>query len=310
MRLGGLTKNGLIVGSLAAIIISLGTIPSPAGALSLGQLDINLPLGDVSKPVTDIVSPVTEALPLPVEIDSTPNKVSASLTLPSLSGQPNPDPEFNATATLPLVQSVTEPLSSVTNPVLQPVTNTVTPVTKSVAKILQPLTQSTTPQANSPQSQLRRIAQPLSQMPIADNNTPLIVQASKSGNELRVIGASVSRNSSSALSESAAESTTEHSSPSRFFSSSLSNVMNGFASSFIGKDINPLPIVISAFLLILTILAVGTIVYTLHYGGKLVIGPYNLSKIAEAHDVTEMASLVIVTLCFGFVAIFLSLTIL
>ncbi|MCA9325049.1 hypothetical protein KDA23_03215, partial [Candidatus Saccharibacteria bacterium] len=145
MRTGGAIQNKAIVGSLLAAFIIFGvssTSSATVSALNLGSGELNVPLGSVGEPVANLINPVTEVLPVPITVNSTPNKVGADLNAPLLSDSSDSTPTLSANLTVPdAVPALTEPLSQVTDPLLQPVADTAAPITQPLANTLRPLTQ-------------------------------------------------------------------------------------------------------------------------------------------------------------------------
>lgn len=296
MQAIGAIKNRTIVGSLTAAFIILGVSsasPATANALDLGSGELNVPLGSVGEPVADLLNPITEVLPVPVTVNSNPNKLGADVDVPLLSDTSDSTPALSANLTVPdVVPDLTEPLSQVTDPLLQPVADTVAPITQPLANTLRPLTQ---PDLNLPTT-------PRSQLPVIGPPKPtgtLVVQKGPSidNKSLAVSGPVVSTPDRS-----------------RFLLDSLSNFLTstlpGAFSGLLGKNISAIPIAISAILLLLVMTALGTIVYKSRYGGTVVIGRYNLTKLAQAHDLAQLATFGVAVTGLGIVTIILSLALL
>jgi hypothetical protein len=192
---------------------------------------------------------------------------------------------------VPILSNVTEPLSQVTNPILNPVTDTVSQATQPLADTLRPLTQPNLTVPNIP-------GRPTPTPPVASPTQPtgtFDVQQGSSG--VITLASSRSSGSSSPQSYGSANSDSIFAGVTGFFSSTLPGVLSGF----IGKDLNIIPIILSMIILLLAVAAVGTIVYSSHYGGTLMIGRYNLTKFAKAHDVTQLAAFSIAAISFGIV---------
>ena len=292
------TRNSIIAGTLTLTSLSITTIMSatPTHALSLGGADLSLPLGSVGKPLTDLLSPVTEALPVPISLDSSRDTLGAEVALPSLSNTPADSPTARLNVQVPnVLPAITEPLSSVTNPILEPVSNALSPVTTPVANTLRPVSQALNPITPRPN-------QPLPPATPAPSPTgTLVVQRSQpSDSQLAV----VSEGSSATL---PSDSNPLFAGVASFFTSTLPEALSKLTSGFVGKQINPLPIAISALILLLTTVAAGSIMRRPYSGGTVMIGRYNLTKFAQAHDVTQFASLAVAVVGFGAVAIFLAL---
>lgn len=94
------------------------------------------------------------------------------------------------------------------------------------------------------------------------------------------------------------------------FTSTLPTTMQNIASNIAGKEVGMMSIVISILLFLMTLSAVGGIVHASNHGGALSMGRYRFALFANGKDRTEMATFIIVAICFGIVAIFLALTVL
>lgn len=278
---------------LVVLVISL-LFTTPTHALSLGSLDVDLPLGKVTKPLTDTVSPVTESLPLPISLNSTPKTLGAKAVLPSLTGDNGPSVEVKAP--LPaIVPELTEPLSNFTSPLLNPVSNTVEPVTQPLSQTLRAVNPRLGAQPNNPIQPFPSVVRSP-----ASNGT-LVVSSGSSTSIARVAGAPASN---------AATQSTASAGISRFFSSALNNTLNALTSGFIGKDINPLPIVISALILLIATVAAGAATYTTRRNEPLASTSHiALKRIALTQDASQAAAFVIAVASFGIVFVILSLTI-
>lgn len=281
---------------IVAVAIGVSGVSAPStSALDLGSIKVDLPLGQVTKPVTDLLSPVTESLPLPITLDSSRDTLGADVTLPRLGDAPTENPDVALNLKVPeIVPALTDPVGEITQPILEPVTNAVTPVTQPLANTVRPLRTLLSPSSNPPQRPELPVAS-------APPTASLAVQRNQSPDNLSVLGSSVSDAPTPPGSASIFAGLTS------FFSSTLPDTISRLASGILGKQINPVPILISSLILLLTIATVGTIIYRTNHGGTLTIGRFDLTKFARAHDVTQLAALVVVIVSFGIVAVFLAL---
>ncbi|MEO6109602.1 MAG: hypothetical protein ABIP50_01145 [Candidatus Saccharimonadales bacterium] len=86
--------------------------------------------------------------------------------------------------------------------------------------------------------------------------------------------------------------------------SSIQNIANAFA----GRNVNPLPILISAGIFVVTLITVMIIVYSMIRNGIISVGRNPLSQSAVYRNVIQMSGLVIGILGASFIAIYLVLT--
>lgn len=304
MRVGGSIKTKLVAGPAAAVIISLSILPAHANALSLGDATLNLPLGKLGEPVAELLNPVTEILPVPVTVNSSPTDVGADITLPSLGDTPKEEaPNLSLNARLPeSLSTLTEPLSQLTNPVLEPVKEIVAPITQPLTNTLGPITRPNLDNWNLRPAATNRQASVTPPPVVSSLNQPtgtLTVQQKDSPDSIAVVAGP-------ADSQPPSESPTLFAGITGFFSSTLPSALSGL----MGKNISILPILISALILLATMVAVGTILYTNYFGGRVVIGRYNLTKYAQMHDITQLAAFAVAVSGFGIITILLSFTLL
>lgn len=84
--------------------------------------------------------------------------------------------------------------------------------------------------------------------------------------------------------------------------------IQNLANSFAGREVSPLPIILSAAIFLVSLIIVAVIVYSMIRNGIISVGRNPLSQSAVYRNVIQMSGLVLAILAAAFVAIYLILT--
>lgn len=84
--------------------------------------------------------------------------------------------------------------------------------------------------------------------------------------------------------------------------------IQNLANSFAGREVSPLPIILSAGIFIVSLIVVAVIVYSMIRNGIISVGRNPLSQSAVYRNIVQMSGLVLAILAATFVAIYLVLT--
>jgi hypothetical protein len=274
-------RSGIIAASFLITTLSL-VIITPANANAL--LKVELPLGDNLSPITDRVNGlVNKSLGLPITVN-----VGTNLKVDT----PVADVNVGIPVVPAVVDGVTKPLDGTVN---------------GLSNVLEPVTDNTVPAVRSALSRTLGggggggTPNPQPQPPVS---SPDDISPSE---DLSVAGASATTIDTS-TEEPVAQQPVFFGGVASFFASTLPSTLQDIARSIAGKDVGIGPIIISIILFIVTLGAVGSIVYASNHGGVLSLGRYRWTLFGNGRDQTEMATFIVVAISFGVVAIFLALT--
>ena len=84
--------------------------------------------------------------------------------------------------------------------------------------------------------------------------------------------------------------------------------IQNIANTLAGKEVSPLPIIISSGIFIVTIVIVAIIIYSMVRSGVISVGRNPMSQSAIYRDIIQLSALVLVILAVGMIAIYLVLT--
>lgn len=84
--------------------------------------------------------------------------------------------------------------------------------------------------------------------------------------------------------------------------------IQNIANTLAGKEVSPLPIIISSGIFIVTIVVVAIIIYSMVRSGVISVGRNPMSQSAIYRDIIQLSALVLVILAVGMIAIYLVLT--
>lgn len=272
-------RSGIIATSFLIATLSMVIITS-ANANAL--LKVELPLGDNLSPITDRVNGlVNKSLGLPITVN-----VGTNLKVDT----PVADVNVGIPVVPAVVDGVTKPLDGTVN---------------GLSNVLEPVTDNTVPSVRSALSRTFNGG--------GGGDTPNPQPPATSPNDistdadLSVTGASTTAIDTS-TEEPVAQQPVFFGGVASFFASTLPSTLQDIARSIAGKDVGIGPIIISIILFIVTLGAVGSIVYASNHGGVLSLGRYRWTLFGNGRDQTEMATFIVVAISFGVVAIFLALT--
>lgn len=277
IKRSGVTAASFLIATLALVIVNA----SNASAL----LGVELPLGKNLAPVTDRVNGlVNKGLGLPVTIDST-DKLKVSLLDVA-------DVEANIPVVPAVVDGVTQPL----NGTVKGLSDTLRPVTdNTIPAVRGALSRSLNRDGSSPQP-------PTTAPPTDGTSAP-------NGSDVAGVSdtAPVATGSESDI-EQVPQQTTFFGGVASFFASTMPAALQDIARNIAGKEVGFGPIIISMLLFLMTLGAIGGIVFASNHGGVVALGRYKFALLANGNDRTEMATFIVVAISFGIVAIFLALT--
>lgn len=272
-------RSGIIATSFLIATLSL-VIITPANANAL--LKVELPLGDNLSPITDRVNGlVNKSLGLPITIS-----VSKNLKVDT--------PVANVNVGIPVVPAVVDEVT-------KPLDSTV----HGLSNVLEPITDNTVPAVRSALSRTLNNGSgggsPNSPPPVA---SPSDISPDT---DINVMGASATTTDTPTEGP-VNQQPVFFGGVASFFASTLPATLQDIARSIAGKEVGMGPIVFSIILFIMTLGAVGSIVYASNHGGVLSLGRYRWTLFGDGKDQTEMATFIVVAISFGVVAIFLALT--